>query len=78
MSNLQSSDEVAEPLCREIRERHKLTTFHIFDDANGWRVFGFRQHPKGFQASVEHGEGPKIAKALLDLDRRLIEGPIHK
>lgn len=67
-----------EAVAAEIRKRHKLTSFHIFDQDNAWRVFAFRKDPKGYQASVESGTGPNIVAALNDLDARLVEGPIHK
>lgn len=72
------SDESPEPLAAEIKERHGLTSFHIFDQEGSWRVFGFRKDTKGYQASVENGSGPNIVDALNNLDARLIEGPIHE
>lgn len=67
-----------EKYAEHVRETHRLSSFHIFDQEGKWRVFGFRRDAKGFQASVEDGEGVDILSALHDLDRRLIEGPIHK
>lgn len=72
------SDEAPELLVAEIRARHRLTSFHIFDQGGEWRVFAFRNDPRGYQASVEQGSGPNIVAALEQLDQRLIEGPIHK
>lgn len=70
------SDEAPEPICDEIRKRHGLTGFHIFADGDVWRVFGFRNDPRGYQASVEQGRGATIAACLKDLDDNLIAGPI--
>lgn len=67
-----------EQMAAAIKGRHTLSGLHIFDIGTGWRVFGFRKDPKGYQASVENGSGATIRAALEDLDRRLIEGPIHK
>ena len=61
-----------------IMARHKLTSLHIFTAEVGWRVFGFRKDVQDFEASVENGRGNTIEKALAHLDRRLVEGPIHK
>ena len=68
------SDEAPEGLWSEIKERHQLTTAHIFDGPDGWRVFGFRKHPRGHNSSVENGSGPNIVDALNDLDDRLTKG----
>ena len=62
----------------ELARRHRLTGIHIFQSGDVWRVFGFRKDPKGYQASVESGEGPTISDALTNMDERLIEGPIHR
>lgn len=71
------SDEVPESLAAEIRKRHALTNLHIFTVDDRWRVFGFRKDPKGFQASVENGDGETVVAALHDLDRRLKLGPVR-
>lgn len=76
--NVEISDEVPELLAAEIKQRHGLTSLHIFDQGEGWRAFGFRKTAKGYNASVEHGSGTTVARALNDLDERLNEGPIHK
>lgn len=65
-----------EELAFAIKLRHGLSSLHIFDEAGAWRVFGFRA-PGPFRASVEHGRGADICAALVNLDARLIEGPIH-
>jgi len=62
----------------DVKRRHGLTSVHIFDAPGLWRVFGFRNDPKGYQASVESGIGDTIVGALNDLDARLTEGPIHR
>lgn len=72
----QLSDELPEPICAEIKARHKLTGFHIFDQDGGWRIFANRRDPKGYQASVEQGFGKSITAALNDLDENLRLGPI--
>lgn len=72
------NDEAPEPVWDDIKSRHKLTSLHIFSEPPIWRVFGFRNDPKGYQASVEQGGGATIVAALQNLDARLIEGPIHK
>jgi hypothetical protein len=61
----------------DVMKRHQLSSVHIFTGA-GWRAFGFRTDPKGFEASAESGEGATIAEAISNLDARLAEGPIHK
>lgn len=67
-----------ETLAAKIKTKHALTTLHIFDQGGGWSVFGFRQNPKGYQASSEVGRGETIEVALQNLDARLVEGPIHR
>ena len=67
-----------EHLAANIRSHFGLSGLHIFDADGGWTVFGFRRHAEGFQALVESGSGETIELALLDLNKRLDEGPIHK
>lgn len=67
-----------EQFATQVQERHALTGLHIFTSEDGWRVFGFRKHAKGYQASVESGEGKTISDAISNLNERLIEGPIHR
>jgi|HubBroStandDraft_3_1064219.scaffolds.fasta_scaffold142490_2 hypothetical protein len=64
-----------EALSTEISQRHKLTGIHLFKSGDQWRVFGFRKDPKGYQASVERGEGATITDAIANMDQRLIDGP---
>ena len=68
----------AEHKAGAVMARHKLTSLHIFTADAGWRAFGFRKDVAGFEASVESGQGNTIENALAHLDRRLVEGPIHK
>lgn len=68
----------AEARAEQVRQKHNLSSLHIFDRDGGWTVFGFRKEAKGFQASVESGHGQSISDAIKDLDARLVEGPIHK
>ena len=67
-----------EELATELKAKWNLSSIHIFNAEKNWRVFGFRNDAKGFQASAERGEGPSICHALANLDARLAEGPIHK
>lgn len=70
-----------EQLALEIKERHGLSSLHLFDSSIAgleWRVFGYRRDAKGFQASVESGGGPTIREALDTLNERLTAGPIAK
>jgi hypothetical protein len=67
-----------EAIIAGIKQRHNLSSVHIFDDPGGWRIFGFRRGATGYQASAENGAGATIAAALAELDRRLTEGPIHR
>ena len=55
----------------EIKATHGLSSLHIFDAPDGWRVFGFVLHPKGHQESVDEGKGTTILVALNALDDRL-------
>lgn len=72
------SGEAPEPLWRAIQKRHKLTTCHIFSQGDQWRIFAFRQDPKGYQASVEQGIGDNIVDALTNLDDNFAAGPARK
>ena len=70
-----------EPRASDIMNFHGLTGIHLFVQpavSPNWRVFGFRAHAKGYQASVENGEGKTILDALANLSDRLHEGPIHR
>jgi hypothetical protein len=66
----------AEQLAADVERRCNLGRLHIFDCPGGWRVFGSRKTPQGYQASVEEGFGPTILAAIQSLDERLAMGPI--
>lgn len=65
-----------EHLAAQVRNRHRLSSLHIFSDDCWpmWRVFGARRDAKGAQASVEEGRGETISAALRNLDERLTAG----
>ena len=70
-----------EPIAAAVMDEHGLTGLHLFVQPAAsphWRVFGFRAHAKGYQASIENGEGKTILGALANLSDRLHEGPIHR
>jgi hypothetical protein len=67
-----------EQLAAEIQVRHKLSSLHIFAESGAWRVFGAREQPGNFQASVEEGRGIDIASAIKNLEERLIAGPLNR
>lgn len=67
-----------EQLAAEIQLRHRLSSLHIFTQDGAWRVFGAREQPGSFQASVEEGRGIDIASAIKNLEERLIAGPINR
>ena len=62
----------------EVAARHRLTSLHLFTAQGVWRIFGFRKDAKGYEASVESGEGGSILEAIENLNARLIEGPIRR
>jgi hypothetical protein len=65
-----------EALTKRVMRHHRLTSIHLFTKPDGWRCFGFRRDAKGFDASVENGDGETIAAAIEDMDQALTEGPI--